>query len=332
MSTLPRRPLNLTEHSYVPRSHGGQLADNGSRPANTDAHDPLVPPRASNDAATRSSLALDAILARRAAEPGLPSRGVNSSGAIGEQSIRPRDDVERFETALHWLRREATRPPLSIQPERMPSRAKSPSHALRWLSLALIVAGSAALGAYYFSARSSVSASTHASPSQSETSRLKADAPRPVEQSGAIDARDLETSTVRSVASRQADPPSAAPASTVESVGLQALQPADVEAPRRDAPVREIDREEIALLVAQGERLMSAGDIAAARTVFQRASDAGDLAATFALAASYDPAALKQLGVLGKHADLEKARSLYERAERLGSAEATQRLHMLARR
>jgi TPR repeat protein len=96
--------------------------------------------------------------------------------------------------------------------------------------------------------------------------------------------------------------------------------------------VREIGREEIALLVAQGESLMSAGDIAAARTVFQRASDAGDLAATFALAASYDPAALKQLGVLGKHADLEKARSLYERAERLGSAEATQRLHMLARR
>jgi TPR repeat protein len=198
--------------------------------------------------------------------------------------------------------------------------------------LALIVAGSAALCAYYFSAQSSVSASTHASSSQSETVRPKTDALRPASQSGAIDARDLEASTVRSVESRQADLPSAVPASTVESVGLQASRPADVEAPRRDAPVREIDREEIALLVAQGERLMSAGDIAAARTVFQRASDAGDLAATFALAASYDPAALKRLGVLGKHADLEKARSLYQRAERLGSAEATRRLQMLARR
>jgi hypothetical protein len=49
------------------------------------------------------------------------------------------------------------------------------------------------------------------------------------------------------------------------------------------------------------------------------------------LAASYDPAALKQIGVVGKHADVAKARSLYEKAERLGSAEATRRLQMLAR-
>jgi TPR repeat protein len=65
--------------------------------------------------------------------------------------------------------------------------------------------------------------------------------------------------------------------------------------------------------------------------VYQRAAEAGDLAASVALAASYDPAALKQLGVVGMHADLKKARSLYEKAERLGSAEATRRLQMLAR-
>ena len=77
--------------------------------------------------------------------------------------------------------------------------------------------------------------------------------------------------------------------------------------------------------------MIAAGDIAAARIVFQRASEAGDAAATVALAASYDPTALKQLGVVGKHADLKKARSLYEKAESLGSAEATRRLQMLAR-
>jgi TPR repeat protein len=93
-----------------------------------------------------------------------------------------------------------------------------------------------------------------------------------------------------------------------------------------------LDREEVALMVSQGQQLMSAGDVAAARTVFQRASDAGDVAAFVALAATYDPTALKQLGVVGKHADVEKARSLYQRAERLGSAEATRRLQMLARR
>jgi TPR repeat protein len=92
-----------------------------------------------------------------------------------------------------------------------------------------------------------------------------------------------------------------------------------------------LDREEIALLVRQGEQLIAAGDIAAARIVFQRASEAGDAAATVALAATYDPAALKQIGVVGKHADVAKARSLYEKAERLGSAEATRRLQMLAR-
>jgi TPR repeat protein len=117
----------------------------------------------------------------------------------------------------------------------------------------------------------------------------------------------------------------------VETVALAAPRSGGAEAPRPDTPVRALDREAIALLVQQGEQLISAGDIAAARTVYQRAAEAGDLAASVALAASYDPAALKQLGVVGMHADLKKARSLYEKAERLGSAEATRRLQMLAR-
>ena len=85
-------------------------------------------------------------------------------------------------------------------------------------------------------------------------------------------------------------------------------------------------------VVKQGEQLIAVGDIAAARTVLQRASDAGDAAASVALAATYDPMALQRLGALGVHADLQKARDLYEKAKHLGSAEASRRLQVLARR
>ena len=70
----------------------------------------------------------------------------------------------------------------------------------------------------------------------------------------------------------------------------------------------------------------------AARTVLQRAAAAGDATAAIALGATYDPLVLRKLGVLGMGADLDKARSWYQKAERLGSPEAARRLELLAKR
>jgi TPR repeat protein len=93
---------------------------------------------------------------------------------------------------------------------------------------------------------------------------------------------------------------------------------------------RQLDREEITILVERGQSYLENGDISAARLLLRRAADAGHAQAAMALAATYDPAALKELGALGVTADIAKARQWYERASQLGSAEAVRRLQRLA--
>ena len=88
--------------------------------------------------------------------------------------------------------------------------------------------------------------------------------------------------------------------------------------------------EEIELLMKQGEQMIAAGDVATARTVLQRAADAGDANAAMALGATYDPNVLARLGVVGVSAEVEKARSWYQKAETLGSPDARRRLDLLA--
>src|SRR6266702_314575 len=91
-------------------------------------------------------------------------------------------------------------------------------------------------------------------------------------------------------------------------------------------------REETALLLKRGEELIAAGDIAAARLVFQRAAEARDARAALAVAATFDPIVLEKLGVLGLAAEITMARNWYERAKELGSVEAPRRLELLASR
>jgi len=95
-------------------------------------------------------------------------------------------------------------------------------------------------------------------------------------------------------------------------------------------PVRELDREEVATLIKRGETFIANGDIAAARLLLRRAAESGNARAALALGATYDPAVLKQLGVLGAAADVAQARAWYEKAGELGSAEAPRRLEQLA--
>jgi TPR repeat protein len=63
--------------------------------------------------------------------------------------------------------------------------------------------------------------------------------------------------------------------------------------------------------------------------VFLRAVIAGEAEAAVAMGATYDPVVL---GDRGDVADLDKARSWYERAKEMGSPEGPRRLEMLANR
>ena len=94
--------------------------------------------------------------------------------------------------------------------------------------------------------------------------------------------------------------------------------------------VRHLDPEIIAALLKRADGLIASGDVAAARLVLRRAADAGDARAAMTLAGTYDPAILEKLDIHGFVPDLAMARSWYEKARKFGSAEAPQRLEVLA--
>jgi hypothetical protein len=87
--------------------------------------------------------------------------------------------------------------------------------------------------------------------------------------------------------------------------------------------------QDVKLLIDRGKQFFEAGDLLAARIVFLRAVIAGEAEAAVAMGATYDPVVLCDRG---GDADLDKARSWYERAKEMGSPEGPRRLEMLANR
>jgi hypothetical protein len=98
------------------------------------------------------------------------------------------------------------------------------------------------------------------------------------------------------------------------------------------AAVRQLDRDEVAMLAKRGEQFAMVGDLAAARLILRRAAEAGDPRASLSLAATYDPIVLERLGARGISADIAMARTWYERAKDFGSDEASRLLERLASR
>jgi hypothetical protein len=97
-------------------------------------------------------------------------------------------------------------------------------------------------------------------------------------------------------------------------------------------PPRQLEAREIELMVKSGLELMGNGNIAAARMMFRPAAESGDAVAAFALAETYDPSVLKQLGAIGGiTSDVSLANTWYEKARALGSPLARERLERLAR-
>ena len=111
----------------------------------------------------------------------------------------------------------------------------------------------------------------------------------------------------------------------LEWLGKNAIAPAQ-------APSRQHDAEEIAVMIKSGAELMANRDFAAARLMYQRAAEAGSAMAAFALAETYDPLVVGKLNARGGITpDFTLAATWYEKAKDLGSSEAPQRLERLAR-
>lgn len=98
------------------------------------------------------------------------------------------------------------------------------------------------------------------------------------------------------------------------------------------SPIRQLDREEVDMLVKRGEEFLMTRDVATARLMLQRVAEAGDPRASLLLGATYDPIELEHLGVRGFFANVATARAWYESAKQFGSVEALQRLELLAKR
>jgi hypothetical protein len=113
-------------------------------------------------------------------------------------------------------------------------------------------------------------------------------------------------------------------------VGPATSQPDRAERVQPEPTAAPVDPEELATLVQRGYEFMKNGDIAAARLVLQRAAKSGHAEAALTLGASYDPGILAGLGVVGVAADVEQARTWYQRALTLGAPEAAHRIEQLA--
>jgi TPR repeat protein len=88
--------------------------------------------------------------------------------------------------------------------------------------------------------------------------------------------------------------------------------------------------EKTAALIQRGEDLLKRGDVSAARLFFKQAAVADSAQAALELAKTFDETFLRQWGIVGLAPDATQAREWYERANKLGSSEASRQLERLA--
>jgi hypothetical protein len=90
-----------------------------------------------------------------------------------------------------------------------------------------------------------------------------------------------------------------------------------------------LDQAALKELVRSGDKLLSRGDVAAARAQYERAAAMGSAQAALAMGATYDPRRLWAQGVFGMVGNKERARHWYRRADELGHPEAKARIASL---
>jgi hypothetical protein len=99
--------------------------------------------------------------------------------------------------------------------------------------------------------------------------------------------------------------------------------------PPAASPARRLDADELAALLKRAKNMIAIGDIAAARLLLERAADAQEAGAALLLAQTYDPAVLGTPDARSITPDPATARAWYQKAVRLGSRDAQQRLDQM---
>jgi hypothetical protein len=322
---------SLREHSER-HALDGEL-DTLLQPAHPDSQQPEHPVAARRDESIRDLNRLETTLRRiqreevaaripRAAQlPPVP--GLVTPGASGRRRGREMPDFPS---------------PRSLEPERMPPPpTRSRRDKLR-APLVILIASIFAIPIGYYFSTGAWSPSLQPAPApQMASLDPKADASRPSIVQRELPrtmAREEERGMLASGEMSSQRPETSQPRGSSEGEIVAMLQPSAAGDPAQSLSqaIRVLDPEAIKLLMKQGEQLIAAGDVVTARTVLQRAAEAGNAGAAMALGATYDPNVLAKLGVVGVSADVGKARSWYQRAETLGSPDARGRLNVLADR
>jgi hypothetical protein len=133
------------------------------------------------------------------------------------------------------------------------------------------------------------------------------------------------------------DDPSAAVIDEALSVELRDLRQeqqsvAAIEEPKpARPPVRRVPLAEEQSSLDQAKVLIAAGDIAAARLLYEDLALRGSSRGARALAETYDPTYLERMFIRGLQPNLEMARQWYELAAELGDRESSARLTLLGR-
>ena len=123
------------------------------------------------------------------------------------------------------------------------------------------------------------------------------------------------------LASRNAD--------TVPEPSAAAAAPPMAVPPRPAAPQPAPDQAAAAAALSRGDAMLAMRNIAAARSLYEYAANAGNARAAAALAETYDPVFLNRLGVIGLKPDPDAAADWYRRAAALGDRSAVARLQTL---
>jgi len=116
------------------------------------------------------------------------------------------------------------------------------------------------------------------------------------------------------------------PATAPAVVPPQVTAPVAVAPPPPAPQARQMDADELATLMKRARESLTAGDIPVARLLLERAADGQDAGAALMLAQTYDPAVLGTSDVRNITPEPDKAKSWYQRAAQLGSADAQRRL------
>jgi hypothetical protein len=191
-----------------------------------------------------------------------------------------------------------------------PAPVRSPRPALvavlRYLGIVLTASGAAGAAGYLLSGARMAFQSAQVSPP-------RADQPASL------------MLAVRTAAADAAPAPASVATGNRRTDGTGASAPAAMSLPA--------DSSEAVERLKLGAKLIADGDVASARTMFERVAELGDAAGAFALAETYDPAVLGTMRLHGGIApDAALARRWYEQARDMGSSAAPERIARLAGR